>query len=243
MKSGSLLLASCSSVTPSRSISWSTSAGPAERSVSSGGRGPGIAAAAPTLAVAAPGSSGCSGVTGFGVALEVSGGASVAPLMSFSASFLPPLTSWPTSPLTWAALPEPLKSSASSRFLGAAASIAFCTAAMNALRSKVPGLLGAHLLDLRAGGLALEVVARRDGGGLRGRGARGRRLVGLGTAARGAGLALHGLEARVLRRVPARSRCGRGPPLRRRHRRRGGLAGSGGRRAGGAGGATTTGAV
>ena len=59
--------------------------------------------------------------------------------MSFSASFLPPLTSCPTSPLTWAALPEPLKSSASSRFLGAAASIAFCTAAMNALRSNVPG--------------------------------------------------------------------------------------------------------
>src|SRR5207237_10822293 len=42
-------------------------------------------------------------------------------------------------PLTWPALPEPLKSSASSRFLGAAASIALRTASMKAFLSKAPG--------------------------------------------------------------------------------------------------------
>ena len=59
--------------------------------------------------------------------------------MSFSEACLPPLTSPPTSPLTLAALPDSLKLETSLRFFGAAASIAFLTAAMNALRSNAPG--------------------------------------------------------------------------------------------------------
>ncbi len=139
MNVGSLDFWICWSVMSASASFASTSAGPPDRSVCCAGRGLGIAPAAPTSAGGAPGSSFSIGVTGFGVALEGSGGACVFSLMSFSDPSLPPLTMPWTSSLTLPAFPDPLKLSASSRFCGVAASIACLTAAMNALRSKTPG--------------------------------------------------------------------------------------------------------
>ena len=138
VKSGSLAFASCSSVTPSRSISWSTSAGPAERSVSSAGRGPASRRRRrrsrwPRRLL------GRQRVTWLGLGLRGVGRRVGGLLDVLLRVLLAALDEPPTSLLTCAALPDPLKSSASSRFLGAAASIAFWTAAMNALRSNVPG--------------------------------------------------------------------------------------------------------
>ena len=135
MKSGSLDLWIWSSVTSASDICLSIASGPPERSVALSEALSGIASLAPTLPGAGPASSGDIGVTCLGLALLASGVASVAPLMSFSAPFLPSLTWPPTASLT----PSALKSSASSRFLGAALSIASLTAAMNAARSNVPG--------------------------------------------------------------------------------------------------------
>ena len=113
-------------------------------------------------------------------------------------------------------------------------------------------LLRAHLLDLRACGLAGDLVAGRNGGGLCGRGAGGGRLVGLGLATRGDGLALGGLEVRILVRLLAGSSSGgpgrgatRGPTRTSGGRgvARPGGSGAGGTRPGSTGRATSSGGV
>ena len=204
-------------MTSASTICWSTSAGPSDRSVSSAGPRAGHrAGGADRRGGGARARRAGAGRPAWAWPLEVSGGASVACLMSFSASFLPPLTSAPTSSLASPTLPEPLKSSASSRFLGAAASIAFLTAAMNALRSKTPGCCLPISSTWAPCGLAGDLVAGRLGGGLGGGGARGGGLMGLGLRPCGPGLALHGLEVRVVPRARAWAR----PPQARRPRRR-----------------------
>ena len=72
-----------------------------------------------------------------------------------------------TSPLTPSALPDVANLSASSRFFGAAAAMAFFTAAMKAALSKPPGLAAAIFVDLGGLRLARLVVGGSLGGGLR----------------------------------------------------------------------------
>ena len=158
---GSLDFLICSSVTSASAICWSIAFGPAERSVASGGTGAGIASRRRRWASPARPGSFAIGSTGLAFALEASGAATVASLMSFSESSLPPLTIPVTLPLTSSAPPS-LKSSASSRFLGAELSTASLTAWMNAARSNAPGSFVGHLVDLR--GLRLAATMSLPGG-------------------------------------------------------------------------------
>lgn len=73
------------------------------------------------------------------LAAEVSGGAFVAVSMSLADDSLPSVTLPSTSALTRSALPDFENLSASSRFLGACASIALFTASTNAFLSNSPG--------------------------------------------------------------------------------------------------------
>ena len=94
--SGSLDCASCCSLTPASAISWLAWCGPAARLTCSAGAGLGAAPAAGTGATC-PGCSWAIGVTGFGTALDWSGGAAVAVSMSLACPDFP----WLTRPLTW----------------------------------------------------------------------------------------------------------------------------------------------
>src|SRR5207249_999674 len=93
--------------------------------VSAAGLGDGMACAAPASPGGGPGFSSPIGLTSLGLALLASGASVLAFLIGPSESRLPSPTLPATASLTLPALPEVLNSSASLRFLGALASIAF----------------------------------------------------------------------------------------------------------------------